>query len=156
MRIRIILTAAVFGAALSETPAFGADESLGSGLVVRESGAVTYVSGGIGSAQQDALARAAGRFNLKLTMATSDGKFIGRADVRIVDGDGRALVAAASDGPLFLANVPAGTYRVEATAAGKSLQQEVTVPAQGQKQIVLTWPQAADEKPLQTSRHSGS
>lgn len=157
MRARTMLTAAVFAAALCQAPAtFGADESLGNGLVVRQSGAVTYVSGGIGSAQQEALARASGRFNLKLTMATKDGKYIGRADVRIVDGEGHALLATASDGPLFFAKVPPGTYRVEATAAGKSLHQEVTVPAQGQKQVVLTWPDAADDDPLRTSPRSGS
>jgi hypothetical protein len=126
------------------TPALAESETVGSGLVVHEDDGVSYVSGGIGSAQQEALQRVAGRFNLKLTMATKDGKYIGRADIRIADEQGRTVIEAPSDGPLFFAKIPTGKYDVRATADGTSLTEQVTVAAQGQKQIVLTWPQTAD------------
>jgi hypothetical protein len=119
-------------------------ETLESGLVVHDDDGVSYVSGGIGNAQQEALKRIGSQYNLKITMATKDGKYIGGAQVRITDQQGRTAIDAKSDGPLFFAKLLAGKYGVHATADGKSLSQEVTVSNHGQTQIVLTWPQAAD------------
>lgn len=151
MQLHAILAAAAIGAILSLTPAaFADDQSLGNGLVVRQAGDVSYVSGGIGDAQQDALKSASDRFNLKLTMATHDGKYIGKAKVRIADKQGNQLIDTASEGPLFLANLPAGSYHVEATAGGKSLERDVTVSADGQQQVVLTWPRAAGDADMET------
>jgi hypothetical protein len=151
MQIRTIVTVAALGAIVSWGGLVLADESLGNGLVIREDGGIAYVSGGIGSGQQDTLDSVSGRFNLKLTMATKDGKYIGRADVRIVNQQGQSVLSTVSDGPLLLAKLPAGNYKVEATAEGQSLSQDVAVPAAGQKQMVLTWPQEADDDGTQTS-----
>jgi hypothetical protein len=131
------------------TPAFA--EDLGNGLVLRQSDGVAYVSGGIGDGQQDALNRVSNRFNLKVTMAMKDGKYIGHADVRIVDGQGREILDTAAEGPMLFAKLPPGTYHVEATLAGQSLGQDVNVPAEGQKHVMLTWPLSADDS-LKTSR----
>lgn len=146
-RLMIITAPTVLTAVLMlAAAAFAESESLGSGLIVHEDDGVSWVSGGIGSGQQQALERASGGFNLKVTMATRDGKFIGKAKVRIVDHQGRTVIEAPSDGPLFFAKIPTGTYEVEATSEGGSVSEKVTV-GQGQKQIVLTWPQVADPMP---------
>jgi hypothetical protein len=156
MRIHTLVKAAVFVTALSWAAATWAeDESLGEGLVIREDGGIAHVSGGIGGGQQEALARASSRFNLKLTMATKDGKYIGQANIRIRDKQGRSVLSTVSDGPLFFAKLPAGNYHVEASAEGRSLSQDVTVPAEGQKQVVLTWPYAAEDH-VQGSDRFGS
>lgn len=122
--------------------------SLGHGLVIREQGSISYVSGGIGNDQQNALARVASQFNMKLTMATSDGKYIGGGDVRIEDQQGNTVLETRSDGPMFYAKLPPGSYKVHVNAEGKSFTRDVSVKGAGQSQVTMTWPSSRDEPPI--------
>ncbi len=151
MRTLSMLKAAIAVAVLTWAAPTVAEESLGNGLVVRQSSGVTYVSGGIGDGQQDALNQVSSRFNLKVTMAMKDGKYISNADVRIVDRHGKEILDTTAQGPMLFAKLPPGNYHVEATASGQSRSQDVNVPAEGQKQVMLTWPQSADDS-FKTSR----
>ena len=125
-------------------------ENLGAGLTVQQKNGISYVSGGVGDDQQNALKSTGDRFNLKVTLATRGGKYLGGADIRIIDGQGEEILATRSDGPLFLAKLPPGNYTVHANAEGKSLSQKVDLSAKSQQQVVMSWPEIeAGDEPIQ-------
>lgn len=150
MRRPTFVTAAALAAALIVPPATFAlqntqSEDLAPGLGVREEGGIAYISGGIGDEQQNALARISDQFNLKLTLAMSDGKYMGGGDVRIDNQNGITVLETHSNGPLFFAKLPPGAYKVHVSARDKSFSRDVTITASGQQQLVLTWPATSDE-----------
>jgi hypothetical protein len=106
---------------------------------VHTQGGVSYVSGGAGTEERDELDAMSGRFNLKITMAISNGEYVGNASVRIVDAKGQPVVEAVAEGPFFYAQLPAGDYSVAATVNGKEQKQKVHVGSGGQQQVKLTW-----------------
>lgn len=143
-RTNLVTMAAAIAVLTLACPVHAESESLGSGLVAHEEDGVSYVSGGVGHAQQEVLERVGSQYNLKVTLATKDGKYIGGAAMRIADQKGRTVIDTKADGPLFFAKLLPGKYEVHATAAGKSLSQEVSLGGHGQTQIVMTWPETAD------------
>jgi hypothetical protein len=114
--------------------------SIGAGLNVRHDNGISYVSGGVDDAEQQALRKASHQFNLQLTLANKAGDYLGGADIRINNQAGKTVLATQSDGPLFLAKLPPGKYKLHATAEGKTLARETKVEQHGQRQIVMTWP----------------
>jgi hypothetical protein len=98
--------------------------------VVQGSGGVAHVSGGVGLTSIERLNAISRDFNLKLVFAMASGNYVDGVTVTIANSAGRTLVDAASDGPWFLARLPAGTYQVTATFAGKTEKRSVTVGAE--------------------------
>ena len=94
---------------------------------VQTSGNVSYVSGGVGTESLDQLGAMSGQFNLKLIFALKSGDYLSGVQVAITDTKGKSILDTTSDGPWFLAKLPAGTYRVVATAAGKAEKRQITV-----------------------------
>jgi hypothetical protein len=117
----------------------------GAGLEIREQNDISFVSGGVGDEQQDVLDAAVGRFNLKVTLAGTDGKYLGGSTIRIEDQSGNTMLDTQATGPLFLAKLPQGHYTVHARAAGKSaITRKVNVPGTGQADLVLSWTSEPD------------
>ena len=90
-------------------------------------GNVSYVSGGIGEESRERLKAFSAAFNLKLVLAMKTGEYIGDVQVSIAEKGGKELVQAVAEGPVFMANLPAGSYVVTATAEGQTQRQVVTV-----------------------------
>jgi hypothetical protein len=99
---------------------------------------ISYASGGAGDEEQDELAAMRERFNLKVTMALNNGNFVGGANVRIQDADGKTVLDAVADGPILLAALKPGTYTVAATLNGKKLEKPAQVAAGGQQEVTFT------------------
>ena len=107
--------------------------------VVQNTGNVTYVSGGVGLESLDQLSSMSRDFNLKLVFALNSGAYLSGVQVAIVDRKGQTIVDATSDGPWFMAKLPAGNYQIIATVAGKAEKRQVTVGSSGLKTINLRW-----------------
>jgi hypothetical protein len=105
---------------------------------VRNDQGVTFVTGGAGTEERDALDAMGHDFNLKLTMALNDGHFVGDVTVRIRDTNGRTVLDTVAKGPLLYAKLDPGTYGVSCTLNGKSQEQTAHV-GQGQEQLKCTW-----------------
>jgi hypothetical protein len=61
----------------------------------------------------------------------------------IASADGTSVLDIPSAGPLLLVNLPAGKYRVTATAGGISKTLLVQVSASSHRQLVFEWAPAA-------------
>ena len=83
---------------------------------VHEANGITYVSGGIGSDSRDSLAAREKSYNFKLVLTLQgSGAFVSDARVTLSTAAGRRLLDHVTEGPLFLAGLPAGAYVLTAT-----------------------------------------
>ena len=79
-------------------------------------------------------------YSLKLVFALRSGPYVAGVDVTILDESGAKVVAAHSEGPWFLADLPPGTYRVVARRKdGRAAAATATITAGRQKRVFLTW-----------------
>jgi len=108
---------------------------------VKENG-VTYMSGGIGDSEAKEMKSASKNYDLKLTFVTKEqGAYLSDVKVDIQDAKGNNMVSTVSQGPIFLANLPAGKYRVTAEAEGKAFTKQIHVNGRQQVQTAFQWPQ---------------
>ena len=100
---------------------------------------IPYASGGFG-ADERANLRAMNRTdNLELSFALKNKDYLSGADVIIRDDQGKEILKAPSDGPLFFTKLPEGKYTVTATTLGRTLTRDVEVPNKGQARLYFTW-----------------
>jgi hypothetical protein len=106
---------------------------------VRTYNGIPYVSGGFGLEERAKL-RAMGKTdNLELSFALKNKDYLSGANVLIKDDQGKEILKAVSDGPLFFTKLPAGKYTIEATAEGRTEEQIAQVPGKGQTRAYFTW-----------------
>jgi len=108
-------------------------------LTAKTSNGVSYLSGGFGEDERERLRNSAGGDNLELSFALQNKEYLGGANVLIKDAKGNNVLEAVSGGPLFLVDLPTGSYTVEATAMGKTLKQAVHVTSKGHARVYFAW-----------------
>jgi len=138
-RLRSTILSCSVAAILLGAASFANAASANSDAVVQNTGNVTYVSGGVGLESLDQLSSIARDFNLKLVFALNSGAYLSGVQVAIVDRKGQTVVDTTSDGPWFMAKLPAGSYQVIATVAGKAEKRQVSVGTSGLKTVNLRW-----------------
>lgn len=75
--------------------------------------------------------------SLRLVFAQPDGHYLADVHTRIADSAGNVVVEATCPGPWLLANLPAGTYDVQATFRGETKTASVAVDGTaGQEQFI--------------------
>jgi hypothetical protein len=103
-------------------------------------GNITYVSGGIADDWQRLMESQRGQYNLHLIFAqTGTGAFFANLPVQITDARGQTVLNAVSQGPMFWARMPPGTYRVSATESGRTITKTAYVPARGAANLDFRW-----------------
>ncbi len=113
--------------------------AIGAEAVVQTTNNISHVSGGIGEdslAKMEALVR---NFNLKLVFALQDGHYVTDVKISITDARGKTLLDATSEGPWFLAKLPAGNYQIVATFEGKTVKHSVTVGKAKLQTVDFRW-----------------
>ena len=138
-RLRSTILSCSVAAILLGAASFANAASANSDAVVQNAGNVAYVSGGVGLESLDQLSSIARDFNLKLVFALNSGAYLSGVQVAIVDRKGQTVVDTTSDGPWFMAKLPAGSYQVIATVAGKAEKRQVSVGTSGLKTVNLRW-----------------
>jgi hypothetical protein len=124
-------------AMIPATPVLG--DEIGELPQVQMHGDITYVTGGIGQDESCAMKAAAGNYDLMLTFAERDGSYVADVDVQIIDSSGNAVLQTVS-GPLLLANLPAGKYRVQADYNGATRWRTANVGGSHPDRLTFTWP----------------
>lgn len=118
-------------------PAIGQD--VGALPPMQMQNGITYVTGGFGVSESSAMKNAAGRYDLMLTFAERDGSYVADVGVQIIASNGDTVLDTVS-GPLLLASLPAGEYRVRADYNGMSRWQTVSVDGRRHRSVAFTWP----------------
>ncbi|GAC1412421.1 MAG: hypothetical protein NVSMB6_14290 [Burkholderiaceae bacterium] len=103
---------------------------------------IAYRCGGVDDGGQKAMKAAMPGFDLALTFATSDGAYLADVNIEIADARGKAVLSLHCDGPMLLVDLPrSGTYRIRATAEGRTLTRTASVRHGGRSQMVgMSWP----------------
>lgn len=85
------------------------------------------ITGGVGEKNREVIKEYQEEYNLKLVYTGEDGIYLSDVQVVIRDSKGNEVVKGPTQGPYLLAQLPAGTYRVESDAEGYRQQQTIKV-----------------------------
>jgi hypothetical protein len=133
-------------AALAAAPAFAALDSHAMLPAPRHHGDITYLTGGVGQDEARAMRREAARYPLELLFVARQGKhddFLADMPVTIRNANGRTVFRGRSDGPYFLAKLPAGRYTVTSKNRGERVTRHVAVKDHGTQRVVFEWKAAS-------------
>lgn len=129
----------VVGAILLSAAALVPVANASSDESVQTAGGISFVSGGVGKDSIDRLSSLARDFNLKLVFALKSGDYVSAVKVTIADVAGKTVLDTTSEGPWFLAKLPAGSYQVKATFEGAAVNRKITVDAAKLRTIDFRW-----------------
>jgi hypothetical protein len=124
-------------------------------------GDVTYICGGVGQEEHQAITRDAKNHDVMLTFATRKGEFLADVNVEIADARGKPVLQATCDGPVMLVDLPkGGKYRVRAEASGYTLTKTVNVPEHRRGRLasasVLSFPEHVATAPGSAEMQTGN
>ena len=107
----------------------------------RTSTGIPYLTGGADPEERARLEASQGQFNLRLNFTINNaGDRPFRIQVRIQDLTRRTtLVETEASGPLFMAQLPPGHYRVTLNYSGQEVQREMSVPGHGAASASFEW-----------------
>lgn len=106
-------------------------------------GEVTYLSGGIGQGEAEAIRQAAGQYPLEMLFVSKepDGHdaYLAADKVIVRDRHGKIVLNTLAEGPYLLAKLPAGRYEIEAVDQGKAREHSVNVSPGKHVRQVFEW-----------------
>lgn len=108
-------------------------------LEVHTTQGISYVSGGVGIGERDALRALTKDYSLQLGFAQTSGSYLSGVDVEIQDAGGSTIVQDQSQGPWFFADLPTGKYAVRVTTMGNTQQKVIRVTDNRQKTLYFYW-----------------
>lgn len=109
-------------------------------LKPRTEGGISFVSGGIGRDEREALKKIEDDYNLRLLFAARDYReYLADIRVTIRDADGKIILEAVADGPRFLARLAPGTYSIGAANEGRRIVRSVTILPDKAVTETFTW-----------------
>lgn len=117
MNKKLFLTQALLVATmLLNTPAFadGYEDAAPATAPLTDYSDIPVISGGIGE-ELDYLKSIQHHYNLKLLITESNGIFLSDVEVHIEDKQGNEVADLVAEGPIVLAKLPAGSYKIKAT-----------------------------------------
>ena len=102
---------------------------------------IAFVSGGISIEERQAMQEMEGSYNLRLLfVAEAGGEYLWGVTVEVMDGSGKTLLKAVSDGPYFLAKLSPGRYTVIAADEKRSIKKSVEIEPGKAVSERFTWP----------------
>ena len=140
MRLQQYLSAAAAAALIFSSSLASAYEA----AVEKHEGNITYITGGIGERETEALRAERSKYDLRVINSGKEGEFLGEAHLVIRDAQKKEILNT-SVGPLFYANLPDGKYvvEVENREEAKTEKQSVDVKSGKQATLRFVW-KAAD------------
>lgn len=139
-----VLNAIVLSAVMMQVPAHAQDAL----PAVQKSGAVEYLTGGVGLDESTAIKSASGQWPLSLVFSVqADGRAQFASDVKlqIHDAKGALALDVTATGPYLLARLAPGSYSLRATLDGKTLEHKVQVKAGSSAKVELVWPAGTNQ-----------
>jgi quercetin dioxygenase-like cupin family protein len=88
---------------------------------------VPFISGGVGEESMAAITAREKLYDLKLLLVGQSGSYLSDVRITITDQSGTGVLMTTSEGPVLLANLPNGTYRIKAQKNGQTLEQIASI-----------------------------
>lgn len=105
-------------------------------------GDVTFVSGGVGGDERNAMQALRADYNLSLLFSVQgSGEYLSEVKVSITDKNGNTFLDTVSDGPMLLASLKPGHYTVTAEVDGQVAHKKATIVANKRTSLSFIWPQ---------------
>jgi len=95
---------------------------------IRQEGNITYITGGIGDEEFNAMKAVQHNYNLRVLSAGTNGAYSGDTHIIISDSHGNELLSTDAD-PLFYAKLQPGHYVVQESSEGQSRKQPIVIAA---------------------------
>ena len=105
----------------------------------RTAGELTYLSGGVGIDEREAMSAQMGDYNLRLKFAAVGGAYLGKVMVKIEDRNGRTLLETESDGPWLFVKMPKGKYKLIVENDGDSQVRNVDLSKKAVADEIFRW-----------------
>ncbi len=104
------------------------------------SGEVRYITGGVGENEKRELLDRASQFSLRIVTARkANGDFLADCKVTIQRGE-QTVLEAVMDGPILMARLPPGSYRVRTEFEGRAQERPVNIaPKSLMNNLYLYW-----------------
>lgn len=100
---------------------------------------LTFINGGVGIRQRNAIEQVEDNFGLKLVFADLDGRYIADVAVDILDDQDRRVFSLDDGGPWLLTDLPPGNYQVRALFDGERKTRRVKVGRDGVRTVIMHW-----------------
>jgi hypothetical protein len=116
-----------------------AEETL---LVTQTQGDISFISGGVGGDERDAMQAISKNYNLNLLFSLDgSGEYLSDVQVRIKDTAGNSLLDTVADGPMFFAKLKPGRYDLNVEQSGHSIEKTIVIDGKQRARLSLSWPQ---------------
>ncbi|WP_207005542.1 carboxypeptidase regulatory-like domain-containing protein [Trinickia mobilis] len=106
---------------------------------IQRQGDVSFVSGGVGQDESNALQSAQSQWPLALLFAGPGSDYLADVHVNIVDARSAQVLNATSRGPYMLVRLRPGRYIVQASYKNHDQSKTVTIPATGTARTAFYW-----------------
>lgn len=143
---RTVVVSAVLAGLLGGAGAWAQDDAMPL-PAEKQSGDVSYVTGGVPDEQVAAFRQARSSYPLGIEIYQKSGaksEFTADVQVQVTDKAGNVVLDAPTEGPYLWAKLPPGQYRIDATLNDRKLTRSVNVPASGSTSAVLVFPPGTD------------
>lgn len=131
-------TLLALGALLAATLAVNASAA----PVAVTKGVATYMSGGIGQDESTLIQQEAKNYPLELEFvikASPKDEYAADVRVKISDANNNVVLDAVSNGPFFLAKLPAGSYQLTAAKNGQAKERKIAITPGSHQHIMFEW-----------------
>lgn len=121
--------------ALPEPPAA---EAAGPPLVKATQNGVAFVSGGLGQTEQEELRQLQPGYDVRVVLTDPAGEYLDDLHVTVSDASAKQLVDTTTQGPILLAQLAPGHYRLKASLHGWTTEERtLIVPGRRGKPVSL-------------------
>ena len=118
-------------------------------LSMMKQGDVSFIAGGVGVGEREAMDAMKAQFNARLTFAVrKTGNFVANVHLTVTGAQGAEVLKTNVPGPLLYAQLAPGEYRVSATFNGITQSQPLKVRSQGHSELYFYWDDPAAEETM--------
>ena len=115
-------------------------------LQPEQQGAVSFVSGGVGDDEAQAIKSMAANYPVEMLFVarSTPNQYLANVKVQVTDKGGNVVLDTTTRGPFLYAKLPPGRYTVSAEAEGGLKKQNIQVTGARQR-VMLVWDQGGGE-----------
>ena len=139
MKIQTISSALGLSLALIGTALYLSAPVYAEPLQVQQQAGISFVTGGVGLGEREALTQQASQYNLKVVNTNPTGAYTADVRVSVVDSSGHEVLNTQLDGPWLMAKLPPGHYTINANDGVRTQVRKVNIAASGLNRVQLSW-----------------